>query len=144
MENEKYKYLLEKLNDSNKRNLHLHNQIEILKEKLNEKDNLEKKFPHDMKDIDRHLIDSGFLDDDSMENKEIEMNDLFNKEEKSDIENNININNVQNINNNKITIENTNTNNKSNSDELSKAINLNNSKKMTILKKAKEKLMIFS
>ena len=141
-ENEKYKNLLEKLNDSNKRNLHLHNQVAILKEKLNEKDNLEKKFPHDMKDIDPHLIDSGFLDDDSMENKEIEINDLFNKEEKNDIENNININNEQNINNNnnKITIENTNTNNKSNSDELNKAINLNNSKKDDPFKESERKV----
>ena len=141
-DNEKYKNLIEKLNDSNKRNLHLHKQVVILKEKLNEKDNLEKKFPQDMKDIDPHLIDSGFLDDDSFENKEIEINYLFNKEEKIDIENNININNEQNK--NKITIENPNTNintnNKSNSDELNKAIDLNNSKKDDPFKESERKV----
>ena len=128
-ENEKYKNLLDKLNDSNKRNMHLHNQVAILKEKLNEKDNLEKKFPHDMKDIDPQLIDSGFLDDDSFENKEMEITDLFNKEQKTDFETNININEEKNK--NKITIENTNTdkNNKSNSDELNKAMDINNNSK---------------
>ena len=93
-----------------------------------------------MKDIDPHLIDSGFLDDDSMENKEIEINDLFNKKENNDIEDNININNEQNKNNNKITIENTNTNNKSNSDELNKAMNLNNSKKDDPFKESERKV----
>ena len=109
--------------------MHLHNQVAILKEKLNEKDNLEKKFPHDMKDIDPQLIDSGFLDDDSFENKEMEITDLFNKEQKTDFETNININEEKNK--NKITIENTNTdkNNKSNSDELNKAMDINNNSK---------------
>ena len=116
-ENEKYKHLLDKLNDSNKRNIHLHNQVVILKEKLNEKNNLEKKFPHDMKDIDPKLIDSGFLDDDSFENKEREINDLFYKNEQNDLDKNININNIK---------ENKIENNLSNNDDLNKAINYDN------------------
>ena len=116
-DNEKYKHLLDKLNDSNKRNIHLHNQVIILKEKLNEKDNLEKKFPHDMKDIDPKLIDSGFLDDDSFENKEREINDLFYKKENNNLDNNINIENLK---------EKNNENNFSNNDDLNKAVNYDN------------------
>ena len=69
-------------------------------------DNLEKKFPHDMKDIEPKLQDSGFLDDDSFENKERDINNLFNKEELNDyIENKDNEefvkeNNDKNISNN--------------------------------------------
>ena len=116
-DNEKYKHLLDKLNDSNKRNIHLHNQVLILKEKLNEKDNLEKKFPHDVKDIDPKLVDSGFLDDDSFENKEREINDLFYKKENNDLNNNINIENLK---------EKNNENNFSNNDDLNKAVNYDN------------------
>ncbi len=78
IENEiKYKNILEKLNVSNQREKHLNNQINILKEKLNEKNNLENNFPHDMKHIDPHLHDSGFLDDDSIENKNIEIQNFI-------------------------------------------------------------------
>ena len=123
VENEKkYKNILEKLHDSNKRNMHLHNQVIILKEQLNEKSNLEKNFPHDMKDIDPQLHDSGFLDDDSVENKDKEIDDLFNNE--NDI---ININNINNNEqdkdkiNNKIDLN----ENISNNEELNKAMNQN-------------------
>ena len=111
-ENErKYKNILEKLNDSNKRNIHLHNQVLILKEKLDEKDKLEKKFPHDLKDIDPNLHDSGFLDDDSFEDKERDINDLLNKEPepKSNI--------IENKENNILT-----SNNSNNEEDLNKAI----------------------
>ena len=117
-ENErKYKNILEKLNDSNKRNIHLHNQVLILKEKLDEKDKLEKKFPHDLKDIDPNLHDSGFLDDDSFEDKERDINDLLNKEPepKSNI--------IENKENNILT-----SNNSNNEEDLNKAIKSFNSK----------------
>ena len=125
-ENEKYRNILEKLNDSKKRNIHLHNQVIMLKEKLNEKDNLEKKFPHDLKDIDPNLHDSRFLDDESLENKERDISDLFNKEN-----NNNNLISKDNIKKEKeIEIENDKniSNNSDKSDELNKAMNLNNSK----------------
>ena len=121
-ENEKkYQKILEKLNDSNKRNIHLHNQVIILKEKLNEKDNLEKKFPHDMKDIDPKLQDSGFLDDDSFENKERDINNLFNKEELNDyIENKDNEELIKENNDKNIS------NNSNNENDLNKAIDSKN------------------
>ena len=121
-ENErKYKNILDKLNDSNKRNIHLQNQVTILKEKLNEKDNLEKNFPNDLKDIDPKLHDSGFLDDDSFENKKEDINDLL----KIDQENNI-INNNNKIKNE--TSKEINLSNNENNDDLNKAINNINSK----------------
>ena len=87
LENEvKYKNIFEKLN---KREKHLNNQITILKEQLNEKKNLENNFPHDMKNIDPHLHDSGFLDDDSEDNKNnIEIHNLVNEEKQNIKENN--------------------------------------------------------
>ena len=102
-ENEmKYKNILEKLNYSNKREKQLNNQITLLKEKLIERDNLEKNFPHDMKHIDPHLHDSGFLDDDSEENKNTEIKNILNEENKVEDINNKNINNnLGELNNNK-------------------------------------------
>ena len=98
-ENEmKYKNILEKLNYSNQREKHLNNQITLLKEKLIERDNLEKNFPHDMKHIDPHLHDSGFLDDESQDNKNEEIKNILNEENN----NNKNINsNLGEANNNK-------------------------------------------
>lgn len=102
-ENEmKYKNILEKLNYSNKREKQLNNQITLLKEKLIERDNLEKNFPHDMKHIDPHLHDSGFLDDDSEENKNTEIKNILNEENKVEDINDKNINNnLGELNNNK-------------------------------------------
>ena len=102
-ENEmKYKNVLEKLNYSNKREKQLNNQITLLKEKLIERDNLEKNFPHDMKHIDPHLHDSGFLDDDSEENKNTEIKNILNEENKVEDINDKNINNnLGELNNNK-------------------------------------------
>jgi len=102
-ENElKYKNILEKLNYSNKREKILNNQITLLKEKLIERDNLEKNFPHDMKHIDPHLHDSGFLDDDSEENKNAEIKNILTEENKLENNNDKNIiNNLGDLNNNK-------------------------------------------
>ena len=102
-ENElKYKNILEKLNYSNKREKILNNQITLLKEKLIERDNLEKNFPHDMKHIDPHLHDSGFLDDDSEENKNAEIKNILTEENKAENNNDKNINdNLGDLNNNK-------------------------------------------
>ena len=94
-ENEmKYKNILEKLNYSNQREKHLNNQITLLKEKLIERDNLERSFPHDMKHIDPHLQDSGFLDDESQENKNEEIKNILNEENNIKKEENININDI--------------------------------------------------
>ena len=125
-ENEKkYQNILEKLNDSNKRNIHLHNQVLRLKEQLNEKDNLEKNFPHDMKDIDPNLHDSGFLDDeDSFENKERDINSIFNKEEDNKEMNHDN----KELNDDIKEIINNNISKNSNNEDLDKAINSMNSK----------------
>ena len=101
LENEiKYKNIFEKLNQREK---HLNNQITILKEQLNEKKNLENNFPHDMKNIDPHLHDSGFLDDDSEDNKNnVEIHNLVNGEnqninENNELNNNIPTENNQNL-----------------------------------------------
>ena len=91
----KYKNILEKLNQSNQREKHLHNQINLLKEKLNEQNNLENTFPHDIKNIEPNHHDSGFLDDDSDENKNgYEIQNALNQE--------IKVNNANNNNNNDI------------------------------------------
>ena len=109
----KYKNVLEKLNQSNQREKHLHNQIILLKEKLNEQNNLESTFPHDIKNIEPNHHDSGFLDDDSDENK--------------------NGNEIQNTLNQEIKISNANNNNDKNFDKKEdinknekKYININN------------------
>ena len=112
LENEiKYKNILEKLNHSSQREKHLNNQITLLKEKLNEKNNLETNFPHDMRNIDPHLHDSGFLDDDSEDNKNIDIDNLISGEvfsNKNNQENDTNTNEIKNneINNNEINDEN--------------------------------------
>ena len=85
----KYKNILEKLNQSNQREKHLHNQINILKEKLNEQNNLENTFPHDIKNIEPNHQDSGFLDDDFDENRNgHEIQNVLNKEIKDNNANN--------------------------------------------------------
>ena len=99
----KYKNVLEKLNQSNQREKHLHNQINLLKEKLNEQNNLENNFPHDIKNIEPNHHDSGFLDDDSDENKNgHEIQNALNKEiEDNNVNNNnINIDKKEDINKN--------------------------------------------
>jgi hypothetical protein len=100
----KYKNVLEKLNQSNQREKHLHNQINLLKEKLNEQNNLENTFPHDIKNIEPNHHDSGFLDDDSDDNKNAnEIPNALNKEIKDNNDNNnnnINIDKKEDINKN--------------------------------------------
>ena len=143
IENEKkYKNLLENFN---KREKHLNNQITILKEQLNEKKNLENNFPHDMRNIDPHLHDSGFLDDDSEENnKNIGIkqfvsgdikdnnNSINNNKNKIDVNNDININNNEvdnNINDNEI--NNINMGNMDLNENISNGAELNNSNKLS-------------
>ena len=123
-ENEiKYKNILEKLNQSNQREKHLYNQITLLKEKINEQNNLENTFPHDMKNIDPHLQDSGFLDDDSEDNKNQEIKE-FCSGKVQPMNNNINTNEKENINNNMnnkdINDENVNNNEVINNDNIEK------------------------
>ena len=67
---DKYKNILEQLNDSNKRETKLHNQIIELKTQLKKKEEFESGIPQDIKniDIDNRSIDSGFLDEDIKEN----------------------------------------------------------------------------
>ena len=74
-----------------------------------------------MKDIDPKLHDSGFLDDDSFENKKEDINDLL----KIDQENNIINNNIKIKNE---TSKEINLSNNENNDDLNKAINNINSK----------------
>ena len=98
IENEiKYKNIFEKLNQREK---HLNNQIILLKEQLNEKKNLENNFPHDMKHIDPHLHDSGFLDDDSENSKNLEIQNFVSNEISASKKNN-EINNNESTKNNK-------------------------------------------
>ena len=61
---DKFKKILEQLNDSNKRELILHNEIKELKTKLKKKEEFESGIPQDLKNIDNRSIDSGFLDED--------------------------------------------------------------------------------
>ena len=111
IENEtKYKNIFEQLSQREK---HLNNQINILKEQLKEKNNLETKFPHDMKHIDPNLNDSGFLDDDSEENKNDAIQNLVDGEINNNNNNNENTNkdennNNENVNNNEINDDNAN------------------------------------
>ena len=63
-EMEKFKKILEQLNDSNKRETLLHNEIKELKTKLQKKEEFESGIPQDLKNIDNRSVDSGFLDED--------------------------------------------------------------------------------
>ena len=65
---EKYKDILDQLNDSNRRETNLHNQIIELKTQLKKKEEFESGMPNDMIDIDKHSIGSDFLDDDLKNN----------------------------------------------------------------------------
>ena len=56
---------------------------------------MEKKFPHDLKDIDPNLHDSGFLDDESLDDKERDISDLFNKENNNNNNNLISKDNIK-------------------------------------------------
>ena len=58
------KKILEQLNDSNKRETLLHNEIKELKTKLQKKEEFESGIPQDLKNIDNRSVDSGFLDED--------------------------------------------------------------------------------
>ena len=61
---DKFKKILEQLNDSNKRETLLHNEIKDLKIQLKKKEEFESGIPSDLKNIDNKSIDSGFLDED--------------------------------------------------------------------------------
>jgi hypothetical protein len=65
---DKYKNILEQLNDSNRREKKLHNQIIELKTQLKKKEEFESGIPQDIKNIDNRSIDSGFLDEDIKDN----------------------------------------------------------------------------
>ena len=65
---DKYKNLLEQINDYNKRETKLHNEINNLKTQLKKKEEFESGIPQDFKNIDNRSIDSGFLDEDIKEN----------------------------------------------------------------------------
>ena len=84
---DKYKKILEQLNDSNKRELILHNEIKELKTKLKKKEEFESG-TQDLKNIDKS-IDSGFLDEDF---KQSHNEGVFNfiKESQNQINNNKN------------------------------------------------------
>ena len=84
---DKYKKILEQLNDSNKRELILHNEIKELKTKLKKKEEFESGIPQDLKNIDNRSIDSGFLDEDF---KQSHNEGVFNfiKESQNQINNN--------------------------------------------------------
>ena len=64
---DKYKNILEQLNDSNKRETKLHNEIIQLKTELKKKEEFVSGIPQDLKNIDKS-VDSGFLDEDLKEN----------------------------------------------------------------------------
>ena len=120
IENEINRNIFEKLNQREK---HLNKQITRLKEQLNEKNNLENTFPHDMKNIDPHLHDSGFLDDDSddIKNNNIEIQNFVSGEIPNINKSNELNSNTPNLNNNII-------NDKENNNE----INENNIEKMDL------------
>ena len=65
---DKYKNLLEQINDYNKRETKLHNEINNLKTQLKKKEEFESGIPQDFKNIDNRSIDSGFLDEDLKDN----------------------------------------------------------------------------
>ena len=64
---DKYKNILEQLNDSNRRETKLHNEIIQLKTQLKKKEEFESGIPQDLKNIDNKSVDSGFLDEDIKE-----------------------------------------------------------------------------
>ena len=64
---DKYKNILEQLNDSNIRETKLHNEIINLKNQLKQKEEFESGIPKDLKNIDNKSVDSGFLDEDIKE-----------------------------------------------------------------------------
>ena len=68
---DKYKNILEQLNDSNKRETQLHNEIINLKTQLKKKEEFESGIPQDIKNIDNRSIDSGFLDEDIKESTNV-------------------------------------------------------------------------
>ena len=61
---DKFKKILDQLNDSNKREVLLHNEIKELKTQLKKKEEFESGIPQDLKNIDNRSIDSDFLDED--------------------------------------------------------------------------------
>ena len=105
---DKFKKILEQLNDSNKRNTLLHKEVIELKTQLKKKEEFESGIPQDLKNIDNRSIDSGFLDEDFKQShnegvfnfiKESHNNQIKNKESKeiinsirSEKENNIILN----------------------------------------------------
>ena len=71
-ESERFKNILQQLNNSNIRETKLQNEVIELKEKLKKKEEFEAGFPKSCKEIEPYANDSGFLDDDIKEqNKNI-------------------------------------------------------------------------
>ena len=66
-ESEKFKNILQQLNDYNLRETKLQKEVKKLKEKLKKKEEFEAGFPKHFKDIEPSGNDSGFLDDDLKE-----------------------------------------------------------------------------
>jgi chromosome segregation ATPase len=87
---DKYKNILEQLNDSNKRETKLHNEIIQLKTQLKKKEEFESGIPQDLKNIENRSIDSGFLDEDLKESTNVGMFNFIK-------ESNNNINNKKDI-----------------------------------------------
>ena len=66
-ESEKFKNILQQLNNSNMRETKLQNEVVELKEKLKKKEEFEAGFPKNCNEIEPYGNDSGFLDDDIKE-----------------------------------------------------------------------------
>ena len=75
-ESEKFKNILQQLNNSNIRETKLQNEVTQLKEKLKKKEEFEAGFPKHLKDIEPSGNDSGFLDDDIREQEKKVILDL--------------------------------------------------------------------
>ena len=65
---DKFKNILEQLNDSNKRETKLKNEIIELKNQLEKKEEFESGIPKDLKIIENKSFDSGFLDEELKDN----------------------------------------------------------------------------
>jgi len=101
-ESEKFKNILQQLNNSNLRETKLQNEVKKLKEKLKKKEEFEAGFPKHFKDIEPSGNDSGFLDDDLREQEKKCIFDLVKSDDRDKLStkksdtNNYNENNEDN------------------------------------------------
>ena len=101
-ESEKFKNILQQLNNSNLRETKLQNEVKNLKEKLKKKEEFEAGFPKHFKDIEPSGNDSGFLDDDLREQEKKCIFDLVKSDDRDKLStkksdtNNYNENNEDN------------------------------------------------